>query len=566
MLEEINLECMNVYAEKAQNGTSNIQISMDEVYANLTNEMKDNIETVGGTSKISLLDSTQSSITLLNDAEAIGSTGRTGQNTVNIEVKEEKNSTSYYLKANGMYYPMSIRNLKVELDEENASNEPPTGAGSLGSGIEITFIDSGETEEKTESDFVTVSKNGTTITLTAKADSDGSTQVVVRDGSVTLTGNIDVTVNPTYTISLGTMTNGSVGITTNNIDTTSNEKYGSGVEITLTATGATNPKRYAFEKWSDNASTDNPRKITVNETTVQVTYIATFVESKLYGAQVLLNGGKPITVKGNNTVDDNWKLFYIDDDDNDDTTDEYVHLIYGDYYPVDVQTDPDTGSTNTINLAPTVKSPYTSKPWGVNAASKRLQLLQYLKNNLNYKTEDLDGSTPAGDYESWENLADALTGVGKALVGKSILVQGAPNITMWRDSWNEQGYNTKIVLDSIECNSIGYKISVSGVTPDKYDGVYQIHLRVDINGYNDKLYFPYKGESSSYGRNADKAGSYWLASPSGYDDENLYTVVHESSVSGGGHCTRLGSICARPVISILKSDFQELFPTISIQK
>ena len=465
MVEELNFAYTDVYTGKVQTGEINAQISLNEVYLKLSAEMKGHIYTLDGTSTISLVDSNQSSITLLNDSEAIGSTGTAGQNTISVEIHEERESTSYYLESDGIYYPMCIRNFKVELDEENASTTQPTGAGSLGSGIEISFIDEGESEEKSESNYITASKNGTTITLTAKSNTNGSTQVVVRDGDVTLTGNIEVTVNPTYTIILGTMTNGNVSITTNNIDTTSNTKYGSGVEIKLTATGVTG---YILDKWNDD-STINPKEITVNSTTTG-TYTAIFKEKpKPYGAQVQLNGGNAIAVKGSNTIDDNWKLFYVDDDDNDDATLEYVHLIYGDYYPVDVQT-----GTNTINLAPTVASPYNSLPWGINAKNSRLQLLRYLKNNLNYEVEDLDEGTPTGSYDSWKNLASALIGTGKELEGKSILVQGAPNITMWRDSWNEQGYISKVTLDSIECNSTGYGISLTGVSPSGNKGKYQV--------------------------------------------------------------------------------------------
>lgn len=89
---------------------------------------------------------------------------------------------------------------------------------------------------------------------------------------------------------------------------------------------------------------------------------------------------------------------------------------------------------------------------------------------------------------------------------------------------------------------------------------------VDYAGCCDSLYFPYMGTSSYYGKNADKAEFYWLASPSGSGDGYLFGVNPSGSIAGGAHYSRLGSGCARPVISILKSDFQELFPDISITK
>ena len=433
-MEELNLVCMDLYTTKAQTGS--VDISMKEVYNKLTNDMevKRHVYPVDGTSTIRLVDTTQSSVTMLNDGEAIGSDGEAGKNTVTIELDEQSDSTSYYLEANGKYYPMSIRNLQVALDEENATTTPPTGAGSLGSGLTIKFIDSGTSEETDTSSYVEKSLSETTLTLTARANKEGSTQVVVKDGEVTLAGNIEVEVKPTYTITTSaTASEGSIGITTNGVNTTSNTKYGKDVEIILTA--AEN-QGYAFEKWTDNNSTEAERTIKVSSTTAAVTYTATFVKSKLYGATVQLNEESEITV-GSGTIEDNWRLFYIDDAAN-----GYVHLIYGDYYPVAVQTNTDTGST--INLTPN-----ESYPWGVNSTSPRLNLLKYLKNNSGYSSEatNLDNSTPAGSYTSWKNLALALTGTGMKLAGKTIRVQGAPNITMWKESWKEQGY-TELVLQN----------------------------------------------------------------------------------------------------------------------
>ena len=564
MLEELNFAYTDVYTGKAQTGEINAQVSLTEVYSKLSTEMKSHIYTVDGTSTISLVNSNQSSITLLNDAEAIGSTGTAGQNTVTVEINEERESTSYYLEADGMYYPMCIRNFKIELDETNATTTQPTGAGSLGSGIEISFIDDGETEEKGESNFITASKNGTIITLTAKSNANGTTQVVVRDGDVTLTGNIVVTVNPTYTISLVTMTDGSVSITTNNIDTTSNTKYGKDVDIILTAVGTTTPTKYIFEKWNDE-STTNPRSITVSSTTAG-TYTAIFKEKpKPYGAKVQLNGGNAIAVKGSNTIDDNWKLFYVDDDDNDPSTTEYVHLIYGDYYPANVQTE--ITIDNAIFAPAHIYNSNTKKydtdsecAWSVNSAKNRLTLLQYLKNNASYAEANLDTSIPEGSYESWTNLATALTGNGKALNGKTLKIQGAPNITMWIDSWNEQGY-TELALDDTGNKVTGYNIRLATENVNSNSN-YSINLSV---GYNDRLYFPNVGRSSTTQEPyANKARGYWLASLGGSDNVcsvwNLATTIYCK-----GHSDYY-NLSARPLISIIKSDFQELFPNISITK
>ena len=559
MLEKLNFAYTDVYTGKAQTGEINAQVSLNEVYSKLSTEIKSHIYTVDGTSTISLVNSNQSSITLLNDAEAIGSTGTAGQNTISVEIHEERESTSYYLESDGMYYPMCIRNFKIELDETNATTTQPTGAGSLGSGIEISFIDDGETEEKNESNFITVSRNGATITITAKSNTNGTTQVVVRDGDVTLTGNIVVTVNPTYTISLGTMTNGSVGITTNNIDTTSNTKYGNGVEITLTATGATG---YILDKWNDD-NTINPKEIIVSGATTG-TYTAIFKEKpKPYGAKVNLNNGNSITVKNGCDIKDNWKLFYIDDDDSNSATAEYVHLIYGDYYPASVQTEIISGNTIFVPAhdSSLKDSSYT---WSINSRTNRLTLLKYLKNNESYVESNLDSVEATGSYESWRNLASALTRTGKVLNGKTILVQGAPNITMWKSSWNEQGY-TELALDDTGNTATGYNIRLATARAHS-NASYGISLR-GYSGYQDRLYFPNRESSSTTQEpNGNKASGYWLASPGGRKAECVCSVEAYGSIGSVNSWYYYYEYSARPVVSILKSDFQELFPNISIIK
>ena len=282
--------------------------------------------------------------------------------------------------------------------------------------------------------------------------------------------------------------------------------------------------------------------------TVTINNLRNYYKVKLYGAEVKLNGGSAITVKTvgttNYTIEDNWRLFYIDDAAN-----GYVHLIYGDYYPVNVQTNSDTEST--INLIS--NGSYT---YGVNSISPRLNLLKYLKNNSGYSSEatNLDNSTPTGSYASWTNLASALTGTGKALAEKTILIQGAPNITMWKNSWNEQGY-TELVLGNTEN---GYMIQRKVAS-----GTQSYNSFVDLkseNGYNDILYFPYKNNNSEIG------SGYWLASPGG---GSYGSKVCEVNAQGSISCNcyyDAESWCARPVVSILKSDFRTLFPNISIEK
>ena len=546
MEEELNLVYMSIYTEKTQTGAINSSVSLDEIYEydKLSSETKNHIIQLGGVSSISFVNQNQSTnIALLTEANAITKAGTVGTNIVSIQVKEESDSNSYWLESDGIYYPMSVSNSRVTLDKENKATEEPTGEGELGSGIEVKFIDSGVSEQASTSSFVekNVSKSGNITTITLTATEAGSTHVIVKNGDIALNENINVTVSPVYAINIGQMEHGSIRKITGGHDTTDYTKFENEAVVQLNAIGATTPTRYTFEKWNDDNSTTNPKEITISSVIPNVTYTATFVEFKLYGAQVRLNGGNPIIVKGSNTIDDNWKLFYIDDVSN-----GYVHLIYGNYYPTDVQTDPDTESVNTINL-----TPVESFPWGVNSESSRLNLLRYLKNNTSYEEENLDLNTPVGEkYDSWTNLATALTiGNGKVLKGKTIQVQGAPNITMWVNSWNEQGYTELILKDSgnpIVGYYIGKKVSEGEQTYSE-----NVSL-VSEKGHDDKLYF-----TSNV--------SYYLSSPIGSWNARMSAVDSNASVGGCAYYSS-GGVAARPVVSILKSDFQELFPNISIEK
>ena len=312
----------------------------------------------------------------------------------------------------------------------NSGDVEPVRSQISTSNLKITTVADKETEITTSS--ATKPKEGTPLEI--------SFSVSISEG--TITG-----------VDKGILQNGKVTYDTDGTET----------EVTFTFT-------------LSGVDSDTPNTVTINN-------LSSYYKAKLYGAQVQLNGGKPITVKGSNTIEDNWRLFYIDD-----AADGYVHLIYGDYYPANVQTEITNG--NTI-FAPAAESNDATnrKGWSVNSTTDRLTLVKYLKNNVNYAEGNLDTSTPAGSYESWTNLSTALTGTGKALNGKTILVQGAPNITMWKNSWNEQGY-TEVALD----DDYGYYNTETG----------NISLSGDTNGYSDTLYFPYKNSTAGNG-NADKA-------------------------------------------------------------
>ena len=293
MEEELNLAYMSVYTGKAGSGAINSGVSLDEIYndTSLPSEIKNHIIRLGGVSTVSLVDTNQRNVTILAEAGAITSNGTAGTNTVSIQVEEGSNSYAYWLESEGVYYPMSIANGRVVLDKENISTTEPTGEGSLGSGIEVTFKDSGAAEATENSSYVTkksTSKSGNITTITLEAAGAGSTEVVVKSGNIGLTGgNISVIVSPVYTLQFGTMTNGDIVITTGGQERAKNTKYASGTQIVLTAKGDTG---YAFDKWYDNGTENSSvatasRNVTVNAETAAVTYTATFVKPVAYFKQ-----------------------------------------------------------------------------------------------------------------------------------------------------------------------------------------------------------------------------------------------------------------------------------------
>ena len=284
MEEELNLAYMSVYTGKAGSGAINSGVSLDEIYndASLPSEIKSHIVRLGGVSTVSLVNTDQRNVTILAEDGAITSSGTAGTNTVSIQVEEGSNSYAYWLESEGVYYPMSIANGRVVLDKENISTTEPTGEGSLGSGIEVTFKDSGAAEATENSSYVTkksTSKSGNITTITLEAAGAGSTEVVVKSGNIGLTGgNISVIVSPVYTLQFGTMTNGDIVITTGGQERAKNTKYASGTQIVLKATGRSG---YAFEKWYDNGTentsvTTASRTIEVGAGTAEITYTATF--------------------------------------------------------------------------------------------------------------------------------------------------------------------------------------------------------------------------------------------------------------------------------------------------
>ena len=273
-----------------------------------------------------------------------------------------------------------------------------------------------------------------------------------------------------------------------------------------------------------------------------------------YGTQVATG----VTSVNGQTISDNWKIFYADSNN--------VYLIYGDYYPANVQTEITSGTNSTIFIpAHTYNS--TTKAYkdsnytySVNSLTDKNTLLRYLKNNTGYDytsyttNKNYDsvgvGSTSATQYDSWKNLLTAF-GNGNDLAKKATSVQGSPTFEMWVDSWNEKynkkdGKVAKLRTFVKGSNTDGYLIGDSDTTPTTYISN-KVGDSAKKTGYYDTLYYPYTGSQTT-------ANGYWLASPGG---SSAGTLCHVSS-SGYVFCDSSFGYherAARPVISIPKSDF-----------
>ena len=252
-----------------------------------------------------------------------------------------------------------------------------------------------------------------------------------------------------------------------------------------------------------------------------------------------------ITVNGV-SIADNWKKFYEDDD--------FIYVIYGDYYPAVAQTEITSGNA-IFAPARTSNSSYqtaSTKTYSVNSGANRTALLGYLRNHSGYSWNT---TSPYGDnygngttYKSWNDLKDAISGLS-SMNGKTITVQGSPDIDLWVKSWNAKysssaklkatkesnGYN--IMADTVTSNS-NYYINV---TQSPYNGA---NNDTNGTGYYDELYFPYTTDKNT-------ATGYWLASPGSSSSSGVCYVYNNGGV--GGDAWQGGPIfCARPVISIAK--------------
>ena len=577
MEEELNLAYMSVYTGKAGSGAINSGVSLDEIYndTSLPSEIKNHIIRLGGVSTVSLVDTNQRNVTILAEAGAITSNGTAGTNTVSIQVEEGSNSYAYWLESEGVYYPMSIANGRVVLDKENTSTTEPTGEGSLGSGVEVTFIDSGAAEATSESSFVTkksTSKSENITTIELEATGAGSTEVVVKSGNIGLTGgNISVTVSPVYTLQFGTMTNGDIVITTGGHDTTENKKYAGGTQIVLTATGDT---RYTFDKWYDNGTentseTQASRNIEVSAAISAVTYTATFERAIGYFKQ---DGTKAYYYPSQNaTAEERIEITNNPTDSiatNPTGKKEYV----GNYLGKEVEYEPASPFSDRATYSATTKTP-KYRLFYIDVAGKYGDGVGtiYLKqdcDNMNVKIADYDSSGTAVTtlYNSldmtnngnkmgqlnpdWETndgtvnnpnekavayLCNANTWSGyKDNGGKAKYAVGGVPIEMWVDSYN--AFIKKNASSLVKPSGLGTN---TGELETRYKASngYQITLKEDSYGVNSgnytsdyTLYQPTSQTNAEMQErvkmyNQSTSSNYLLASPSAFNSHNVMIVI-----------------------------------------
>ena len=456
---------------------------------------------------------------------------------------------------------LTISQTSLNLQKREGEEGTPTTITATKYGIEGTVSWS-----ITQSSEV-VSINATTgdeIHVTPKAGGTATITVTCGDKSKECTVTVTEVNKVAVTFNLG-------GGTVN--DNTAEVVIREFPEETITLPTPTAPSAtptYTLKGWYD-AATEGNQVYAANLTTTIVPNSATTVYAQWKEPAVAFrsygearNTGTygnaysigAITVNGV-SIADNWKKFYEDDD--------FIYVIYGDYYPAGAQTEITDGNA-IFAPARTSDSNYQTAStylYSVNSGGYRTTLLRYLKNNNSYSwdsTNRVDSYGANGEtYTSWDNLKTAVVNA----TGKSaadITIQGSPDIDLWVKSWNAKysssaklkvtkesnGYN--IMLDEEDSNS-NYSASV---THSPYNGA---NDETNGKGYYDRLYFPNRGSTATQDEtNADKSEAYWIASPGTRGGSALCAVYCYGNVFCGSYynISNYYCHCARPVIAIAK--------------
>ena len=243
-----------------------------------------------------------------------------------------------------------------------------------------------------------------------------------------------------------------------------------------------------------------------NENENDYTISIPFTSQNTATAKKELYGMKIETGVSNTYFDDNWKIFYIDN--------ENVYLIYG---------------TVRLNWLPDVM-----------AGTLRGSMEKVFREKDIYYDEDgiehiEDAESVGDDYFldpiHWQEVSDLLTENGSIFSEKNVIPSGAPTLEMWINSWNEKN------LDNLNYE----EILESGISSEEMSS----RSGYDF-GSEDVLYYA----NTPYIFNSSKYVNYFLATP-GEGINSFFIINKEGEISPG----RQGAV--RPVAIISISDFQD---------
>ena len=542
---------MEVYAENARNGVYVVEEA--ELIAKLEDKYGYTIqpEPTGGITGITVKQNgTIVNTTTVATVEKADNTPAEVSATLTV-VPTPGEGSEYYIVEDGIYYKISLSGEVITIGEGQES--VGEGTGSSSPTVEVT-----NKASLTKIDEPQIS--GLTITIVGRTAGDETLEISYSGKTAT----VKVTVTQTFAVNFYASSTGAEATLVKVADG-GNALTATNYTTAKSAADSAAPEGQVFDKWvlktAVGANTvGSDATSLLGEVTQDLNVYATFKnppiafrsygEARNTGAYGNAYSIGTITVNGV-TIADNWKIFYEDDD--------FIYVIYGDYYPAGAQTEITDGNA-IFAPAHTSSSSYqtdSTKAYSVNSGASRTTLLGYLRNHSGYSWNT---TSPYGDnygsgttYESWNDLKNAISGLS-SMSGKTISVQGSPDIDLWVNSWNAKygsgtnsaklkvtkksnGYNIMEDKDTVTSNS-NYYINV---TQSPYNGAND-----DTNGkgYYDTLYFPYRG-------NTDKANCYWLASPGA----NLGNALCNVGFNGDVYCNygySSSGCSARPVVSIAK--------------
>lgn len=212
----------------------------------------------------------------------------------------------------------------------------------------------------------------------------------------------------------------------------------------------------------------------------------------------------------NNTVLNKWKIFYPDNEN------RLVYIIYDGLLP---------NSTNLAKNAGLSQDENQYSDYGVYSKISRTDLLNKLNGVRN--------------YDAWNEL------LTPELYSCGAIAKGGIDIETWVKSWNASGY-TELKLDTVDFSdgTKGYVVGTESFKPTD-----MLSISSDIEGYNDKLYFPKINDNNQ--EQGNPYYGYWIASPSGMGNGYLMMASDEGKLGDNLHgFSDAKGVGIRPVIGI----------------